>query len=106
MNKKTIRDIDLSGKKVLLRADYNVPVEDSKITDDYRIQKSLPTIQYLLQHGVTLIICSHLGRPKGVDKSLSLAPVAAHLSGLLQHPVSFAPDCVGELAQQATEKLA
>ena len=78
--KQTIRDIDLKGKTVLLRADYNVPLADGKITDDYRIQQSLPTIQYLLDQGVKLIICSHLGRPSGPnDLSNSLFPVAKRL---------------------------
>ncbi len=103
--KKTIRDIDLHGKKILLRTDYNVPVEDGKITDDYRIKKSLPTIQYLLDRNVTLIICSHLGRPKGVDKKLSLEPVAARLSHLLKKPVQFVHDCIGDKAAEATGKL-
>lgn len=103
--KKAIRDIDLRGKKVLLRTDYNVPVEDGKITDDYRIQKSLPTIQYLLDQKATLIICSHLGRPKGVDKKLSLEPVAERLGHLLKKPVQFAHDCVGEKVTETAGKL-
>ena len=104
-SKKTIKDIDLNGKKVLLRADYNVPLEDGQITDDYRIQKSLPTVKFLLEQGVTLIICSHLGRPKGVDSSLSLAPVAERLRQLLSKPVQFAHDCVGDEAAQAAGNL-
>ena len=75
--KKTIKDIDLSGKTVLLRADYNVPVKDGKITDDYRISQSLETINYILEHNAKLIICSHLGRPKSSkDTEFSLFPVA------------------------------
>src|SRR6267142_3177533 len=103
--KQTIRDIDLKSKTVLLRADYNIPIKDGKITDDYRIRQSLPTVKYLLVQGVTLIICSHLGRPKGVDNSLSLAPVAERLSKLLGHPVKFVPDCVGETANEAAATL-
>jgi 3-phosphoglycerate kinase len=104
--KQTIRDINLRGKTVLLRADYNVPVSAGKITDDYRIKQSLPTIQYLLKHDVKLIICSHLGRPKGQPNvDYSLFPVAKRLHQLLNRPVEFAPDCIGETAQKATAKL-
>ena len=104
--KQTIRDIDLKGKTVLLRADYNVPLADGKITDDYRIQQSLPTIQYLLDQGVKLIICSHLGRPSGPnDLSNSLFPVAKRLQQLLDRPVAFATDCVGESATHAAADL-
>ncbi|HET7060028.1 MAG TPA: phosphoglycerate kinase [Candidatus Saccharimonadales bacterium] len=104
--KQTIRDINLKGKTVLLRADYNVPVSGGKITDDYRIKKSLPTIQYLLKHDVKLIICSHLGRPEGKpDADYSLFPVAKRLHQLLDRPVEFATDCVGEPAQKAATKL-
>jgi len=99
--KQTIKDIDLRGKTVFLRADYNVPVEDGKITDDYRIKQSLPTVQYLLSQDIKLIICSHLGRPEGYDASLSLAPVAKRLGQLLDRPVEFVPDCVGEAVEQA-----
>ncbi len=104
--KQTIRGIDLNGKTVLLRADYNVPLEDGKITDDYRIQQSLPTIEYLLEHHVKLIICSHLGRPSGPkDVANSLFPVAKRLQQLLDKPVQFATDCVGEPAQKAVAGL-
>ena len=103
--KQTIRDIDLKGKTVLLRADYNVPVEDGKITDDYRIQQSLPTVKYLLEQDVKLIICSHLGRPTGRDASYSLFPVAKRLQQLLDKPVEFATDCVGEPAKKAAAGL-
>jgi phosphoglycerate kinase len=100
--KQTVRDIDLRGKTVLLRADYNVPVEKGRITDDYRIQQSLPTVSYLLEHGACVIICSHLGRPSGPkDTALSLFPVAKRLKELLKRPVEFAPDTVGPLAQKA-----
>lgn len=100
--KQTIRDIDLKGKAVLLRADYNVPVSDGKITDDYRIKQSLPTINYLLKHGARVIICSHLGRPKGPDDTnCSLFPVAKRLQQILDKPVEFVTDCVGEPAKKA-----
>jgi 3-phosphoglycerate kinase len=104
--KQTVRDIDLHGKTVLLRADYNVPLEDGKITDDYRIQQSLPTIHYLLEQNVRLIICSHLGRPSGPgDVDNSLFPVAKRLQQILDKPVAFATDCVGEPARKAAEHL-
>ena len=105
-SKQTIEDYDLTGKTVLLRADYNVPVEDGKITDDYRITQSLPTINYLLKQHVKLIICSHLGRPKGPkDLDASLFPVAKRLQQLLDRPVEFATDCVGEPAAKAAKNL-
>lgn len=104
--KKTIKDIDLEGKTVLLRADYNVPLEAGKITDDYRLQQSLPTIRYLLDRNVKLIICAHLGRPAGPDDAAnSLFPVAKRLQQLLGSPVEFAPDCVGERAEKAAKNL-
>jgi len=104
--KKTIRDIDLRGKTVLLRADYNVPVEDGKITDDYRLQQSLPTLHYLLEQDVKLIICSHLGRPSGPgDTANSLFPVAKRLKQLLRRDVEFVPDCVGERPEKAAKSL-
>lgn len=104
--KKTIRDIDLKGKTVLLRADYNVPVEKGEITDDYRITQSLPTVKYLLEQDVKLIICSHLGRPTGPsDASASLKPVAQRLQKLLKRDVLFVPDCVGPVATEAAKKL-
>lgn len=104
--KQTIRDIDLRGKTVLLRADYNVPLENGKITDDYRIKQSLPTVEYLLGHDVKLIICSHLGRPKSAkDTQFSLFPVAKRLQQLIDRPVEFATDCVDEPAEKAVQKL-
>lgn len=105
--KKTVRDIDIQGKRVMLRADYNVPV-DSKgvITDDYRIKKSLPTIQYLLEQGCSIVICSHLGRPEGRDDtSCSLKPIASRLGELLQREVQFTDDCVGPAAEAAAKSL-
>lgn len=105
-SKQTIRDIDLAGKTVLLRADYNVPVKDGEITDDYRIHQSLPTVQYLLEKKVKLIICSHLGRPSGPgDTANSLFPVAKRLQQLLDKPVAFATDCVGPPAKKAAAQL-
>lgn len=104
--KQTIRDIELHGKTVLLRADYNVPIEDGKITDDYRIKQSLPTIYYLLEHNVKLIICAHLGRPTGPnDIANSLFPVAKRLQQLLDRHVEFATDCVGDAARKAVDGL-
>ncbi|HEX8227023.1 MAG TPA: phosphoglycerate kinase [Candidatus Saccharimonadales bacterium] len=104
--KQTIKDIDVSGKTVLLRADYNVPIKDGAITDDYRLQQSLPTVKYLLEHGAKLVICSHLGRPKGPkDDSCSLFPVARKLQELLGIDVKFVPDCVGPRAEKAAEGL-
>jgi phosphoglycerate kinase len=104
--KQTVKDRDLTGKTVLLRADYNVPLDDGKITDDYRIKQSLQTIEYLLSHNVRLIICAHLGRPKGPgDSTTSLFPVAKRLQQLLDKPVEFATDCVGEPAEKAVKSL-
>lgn len=105
--KKTIRDIDVQGKRVLLRADYNVPVDDrGVITDDYRILQSLPTIKALLEKDVRLVIISHLGRPeKFGDPACTLKPVAKRLSELLGQDVAFATDCVGEVADKAVAEL-
>lgn len=107
MDKKTVRDLDVAGKKVLVRVDFNVPLNDKgEITDDTRITASLPTIQYLLEQKAAVIIMAHLGRPKGqVKPELSLAPVAKHLGKLLGKKILFAPDCVGEAAQAAASKL-
>ncbi|MBN1248596.1 MAG: phosphoglycerate kinase [Anaerolineae bacterium] len=96
MDKKTVRDVDLKGKRVLMRADFNVPLDGTTITDDTRIQAALPTIRYILDQGASLILMSHLGRPKGVTPSLSLKPVADRLSELLDKPVKMAPDLVGD----------
>lgn len=107
MDKKTVRDLDVVGKKVLVRVDFNVPLNDKgEITDDTRITASLPTIQYLLEQKAAVILMAHLGRPKGqVKPELSLAPVAKHLGKLLGKKILFAPDCVGEAAQAAASKL-
>ncbi len=106
-NKQTVKDIDLVGKRVLMRADYNVPVNKGKITDDYRIKQSVQTIDYILkQPGTRLVIISHLGRPSGPDdKQFSLKPVAEHLSELLMRKVQFVADCIGEEANVAAAKL-
>jgi phosphoglycerate kinase len=105
-NKKSITDIDVQGKRVLVRVDYNVPIKDNKVTDDTRIVAAMPTLNYLLGHGAAVILCSHLGRPKGgPDPKYSLQPVAAYLSGLLGKPVAFANDCVGPVAEAATKAL-
>ena len=105
--KKTIEDVDVAGKRVLVRCDFNVPQDDSgKITADKRIVESLPTIKYLKEHGARLILCSHLGRPKGEFKSkYSLAPVAARLSELLGSPVKMAGDVIGPDAQALAAAL-
>lgn len=107
MDKKTVRDLDVAGKKVLVRVDFNVPLNDKgEITDDTRITASLPTIQYLLEQKAAVILMAHLGRPKGqVKPELSLAPVAKHLGKLLGKKILFAPDCIGEAAQAAASKL-
>ena len=105
-NKKTISDVEVAGKKVLVRVDFNVPIKEGKVGDDTRVRAALPTIQYLLDHGAAVILCSHLGRPKGgPEAKFSLRPVAAHLSGLMGKPVAFAEDCVGPLAEAAAAAL-
>lgn len=105
-NKKTIRDIDVHGKKVFVRVDFNVPVKEGVVGDDTRIRAALPTIQYLLDHGAAVMLASHLGRPKGgPDPKYSLKPVADYLSGLLQKPVAFAEDCIGPAAEAAASIL-
>ena len=105
--KKTVRDIDVRDKRVLLRADYNVPLDArGNITDDYRIKQSLPTVRYLLDKGAKLIICSHLGRPSGPqDTKYSLFPVAKRLKELLDQDVEFVPDCIGERAEKVASSL-
>jgi phosphoglycerate kinase len=105
-DKKTIEDIDVTEKKVLVRVDFNVPIKDGKVGDDTRIQAALPTLHYLLDHQATLILCSHLGRPKGeVKQEFSLKPVADHLSMVLGQPVKFVEDCIGPVAEQAVKEL-
>lgn len=107
MAKKTVRDIDLKGKRVIMRADFNVPLNaDRKITDTTRIDKALPTIEYILEQGASLILMSHLGRPKGeVKAEFSLAPVAAELSRKLGRDVVMAVDCVGAAVEEQAAAL-
>ena len=107
MNKKTVKDIDLKDKKVLVRCDFNVPMDENQnITDDTRIKAALPTINYLLEQNCKVILCSHLGRPKGeVLPEFSLKPVAKELSKLLGKDVVMANDVVGEDAKQKAENL-
>jgi phosphoglycerate kinase len=105
-DKKSVTDIDVKGKRVLVRVDYNVPIKDGKVGDDTRIQAAMPTLKYLLEHGAAVILCSHLGRPKGgPDPKFSLRPVAEHLSNLLGKPVAFAEDCIGPKAEKAAQAL-
>ena len=107
MNKKSVKDVEVRGKRVLVRADFNVPLdEQGKITDDTRIRGSLPTLEYLVKEGARIILVSHLGRPKGkVNTKYSLAPVAKRLSELLGQNVPLAGDCVGQIAKDAISKL-
>jgi phosphoglycerate kinase len=107
MRKKTIRDCEIAGKRVLVRCDFNVPVNESgEITDDRRIREALPTLRYILEHGGIAILMSHFGRPKGKDPRYSLRGVAHRLSTLLGKPVELAPDCVGEEVKGRIAKLA
>jgi phosphoglycerate kinase len=103
--KKTVRDIDVQGKKVLVRLDLNVPLQEGAVADDTRIRAALPTIQYLLDHDATLILCSHLGRPKGrIQENLKMDPVGRRLSQLLGRPVTKLDDCVGPEVQAAVAR--
>ena len=105
MNKKTIRDVSVSAKRVLVRADLNVPLKDNQITDDTRIRAALPTILHLFRHNAAVILCSHLGRPKGFDPQLRMDPVAARLGELLERPVSKANAVVDLEVQTMAERL-
>jgi phosphoglycerate kinase len=96
---RTVRDLDVNGKRVLVRCDFNAPLENGEITDDRRITSALPTIKFLLEKGAAVILCSHLGRPKGVTPEFSLKPVADRLTELLEQKVELLPDCVGPVVQ-------
>ena len=105
-NKKTVLDLDVKGKKVFVRVDFNVPMKEGVIKDDTRIKAAIPTIEYLAQHGASVILASHLGRPKGgPDAQFSLKPVADHLAKLLGKPVAFVDDCIGPKAEAAAAAL-
>jgi len=106
MNKKTVRDVDLNGKKVLMRVDFNVPLDGETVTDDTRIRAALQTIEYVLAQGTSLVLMSHLGRPKGkVKPEFSLKPAVERLSELLGFEVGLAPDCVGEATKAMVDAL-
>jgi phosphoglycerate kinase len=106
MDKLTIRDFDPQGKRVLMRVDFNVPIEDGRVRDDSRIRAALPTIAYLLEHGASIVLMSHLGRPKGkVSDSLRLRPVAQHLSELIKRPVPATGDAIGAGTVDAVKRL-
>lgn len=105
-NKKTVRDIDVKGKRVLVRVDFNVPIKDGVVSDDTRIRAALPTIEYLLEHGAAVVLFSHLGRPKGgPDPKYSMRPVADYLKGLVQAPVKFVDEAAGPKASEAAANL-
>ncbi len=107
-NKMTLRDVppeELEGKRVFVRVDFNVPIENGVILNDKRIRAALPTINYLMDHKAKVVLCSHLDRPKGWDPKLSLKPVAERLSRLLEKEVKFIPDCIGEVAEKGVAEL-
>jgi phosphoglycerate kinase len=106
MNKKTVRDIDVRGKRVLVRVDFNVPLKEGAVADDTRILAALPTLNYLLEQGAALILCSHLGRPKGkAVPELKMDPVATRLADLLERPVKKLDDCVGPAVEAAVQAM-
>jgi phosphoglycerate kinase len=106
MNKKTVKDIDLKGKRVLMRVDFNVPMAEGKVTDDKRIKAALPTIKYVLEQGASVLLMSHLGRPKGgPDPEFSLKAASEALAALLGKPVKMAPDCVGAEVEKMAKEL-
>ncbi|MBN2044077.1 MAG: phosphoglycerate kinase [Anaerolineales bacterium] len=105
-NKKTVKDLNVENKRVLVRVDFNVPLADGKVADDTRIKAALPTIQYLLEQNAAIILCSHLGRPgSAADTQFSMRPTADHLRTLVDVPVFFAEDCIGPIAEQAAQAL-
>jgi phosphoglycerate kinase len=106
MEKQTVRDFDPQGKRVLVRVDFNVPIEDGRVKDDSRIRAAIPTIKYLLEHGASVVLMSHLGRPKGkVVESARLRPVAQRLSTLLRLPVPITGDPLGIGTRDAVARL-
>jgi phosphoglycerate kinase len=106
MNKLSIRDLELTGKRVFVRVDFNVPIGNGRVTDDTRLRETLPTLRLPISRGARLVLASHLGRPKGKrDPKHSLNPVAPHLAGLLGQPVDFADDCVGAAAEAKSQAL-
>jgi phosphoglycerate kinase len=105
MNKLDLRDLSLKGQRVLMRVDFNVPLEKGKISDDSRIRAAVPAIEYILNHGASLILMSHLGRPKGSEPEFSLKPCGERLSELLKKPVQMATDCIGPVVESMASKL-
>lgn len=105
MQKKTVRDVDVQGKRVLVRVDFNVPLKGGRVGDDTRIRAAVPTIRYLLDRGAAVILMSHLGRPKGVDDALRMAPVGARLAEILGQPVQVLSDCVGPEVEAAVRAM-
>src|SRR6202142_1119356 len=102
---RTLDDVDVKGKRVLLRVDLNVPMENGRVTDATRLERVVPTITEISDHGGKVILLAHFGRPKGRDEKDSLKPVAAALAGVIERPVAFAEDCIGEVAQKAVAAM-